>query len=125
MSSIGSGAIVQSEFPLEAREGIEVVQAEHKQFEGKASSAKLAGSEKPEVGWLAATFCQSEDVGKRNFLARSALTQPHALYSQISSHRNYIINIIIFTEITVTTPQVTRVLARLIGGGINLCGDVV
>jgi hypothetical protein len=30
----------------------------------------------------------------------------------------YIINIIIFTEITVTTTQLTRVLARLIGGGI-------
>ncbi len=85
----------------------------------------MAGSEKPEMGWLAATFCQSEDVGKRNFPARSALTQPHASYSQISSHRNYIINIIIFIEITVTTTQVTRVLTRLIRGGINPCGDVI
>jgi hypothetical protein len=71
---------------LEAREGIEVVQAEHKHFEGNARTEKLEmksqQSEKPEVDWLAATFCYSEDVGKRNLLARSALTQPHTPYSQ-------------------------------------------
>ena len=90
MSSIGSGAIVQSEFPLEAREGIEVVQAEHKQFEGKARSEKLemksqqckAGRQREAGSGLAATFCYSEDVGKRNLPARSALTQPRAPHSQ-------------------------------------------
>jgi hypothetical protein len=30
-----------------------------------------------------------------------------------------------FTEITITTPPLTRILNRLIGGGIILCGDVV
>jgi hypothetical protein len=30
-----------------------------------------------------------------------------------------------FTEITITTPPLTRILDRLIGGGIILCGDVV
>jgi hypothetical protein len=84
-----------------------------------------AGRQREAGSGLAATFSQLEDVGKRNFPARSALTQPHASHSQISSHRYYIINIIIFTEITVTTTQLTRVLARLIGGGINPCGDVV
>jgi len=62
--------------------------------------------------------------GNGNFAARSALTQPHASHSQISSHRYYIINII-FTEITVTSTQLTRALARLITGGISPCGDVV
>jgi hypothetical protein len=30
-----------------------------------------------------------------------------------------------FTEITITTPPLARILDRLIGGGIILCGDVV
>jgi hypothetical protein len=30
-----------------------------------------------------------------------------------------------FTEITITTPPLTRILDRLIGGGISLCGDGV
>jgi hypothetical protein len=30
-----------------------------------------------------------------------------------------------FTKITITTPPLTRILDRLFGGGIILCGDVV
>lgn len=30
-----------------------------------------------------------------------------------------------FTEITITTPPLTKILDRLIGGGIVLCGDGV
>ena len=44
---------------------------------------------------------------------------------KFSSHKYYSIKIINFTEITVTTTRLTRVLARLIGGGISPCGDVV
>ncbi len=50
---------MQCGFPLKAREGIEVVQAEHKHSEGNARTEKLEmksqQSEKPEVDWLAAT----------------------------------------------------------------------
>ena len=30
-----------------------------------------------------------------------------------------------FTEITMTTPPLTRIIDRLIGGGIILCDDIV
>ena len=31
----------------------------------------------------------------------------------------------VFTEVTITTPPLTRVFDRLIGGGISLCGNRV
>jgi hypothetical protein len=60
----------------------------------------------------------SDDIGKRNFPARYAQHKVRA--TRLAATDFYI-----FTEITMTTPPLTRVLDRLIGGGIILCDDVV
>jgi hypothetical protein len=60
----------------------------------------------------------SEDVGMRGFsgkISRSHKRRSHTF----SSHRYNT------TEITISTPQLTRIIDRLIGSGISLCGDVV
>jgi hypothetical protein len=55
------------------------------------------------------------------FSGRSA-TRSHKRRSHtFSSHRFYYN----FTEITITTPPLTRILDRLIGGGISLCSNGV
>ncbi len=59
----------------------------------------------------------SEDVAKRDFSGKVRTAT-----SITATHLAATIN---FTEITVTTTQLTRILDRLIGGGISLCGDGV
>jgi hypothetical protein len=53
----------------------------------------------------------SEDLGKREFSGKG----------RAATHRFYYN----FTEITITTPPLTRILDRLIGGGISLYSDGV
>jgi hypothetical protein len=66
-------------------------------------------------------FCPARRMSEAGFPGRSA-TRSHKRRSHtFSSHRFYYN----FTEITITTPPLTRILDRLIGGGINLCGDGV
>jgi len=67
-------------------------------------------------------FCLLEDVGNGN--SRQYLS-PFSYKLCSHSHRFHNINKIKFTEITVTTTQLTRVLARLIEQGISLYGYVV
>ena len=63
----------------------------------------------------------SEDVGKREFSGKvRAATNVAATCLAATDFITYN-----FTEITITTPPLTRILDRLIGGGIILCGDVV
>jgi hypothetical protein len=63
----------------------------------------------------------SEDVGKREFSGKvGAATNVAATRLVTTDFITYN-----FTEITITTPPLTRILDRLIGGGIILCGDVV
>jgi hypothetical protein len=62
----------------------------------------------------------SEDVGKREFSSKGTRSHKRRSYT-FSSHRFYY-NL---TEITITTPPLTRILDRLIGGGISLYGDGV
>jgi hypothetical protein len=58
----------------------------------------------------------SEDVGKRQFSGKvRAATNVAA--TDFTTYN--------FTDITIATPPLTRILDRLIGGGIILCGDVV
>ena len=74
--------LIESGFPLEARVGIEEVGRFKQSINSLREKPEVkagmetqnckAGSEKPEVGWLP-HFAGSEDIGKRNFLARSAL----------------------------------------------------
>jgi hypothetical protein len=58
----------------------------------------------------------SEDVGKREFSGTVRAATNVAATDFITYN---------FTEITITTPPLTRILDRLTGGGIILCGDVV
>jgi hypothetical protein len=57
----------------------------------------------------------SEDVGKREFSGRVRAATSVAATDFITYK---------FTEITTSTPPLTRILDRLIGGGISPCGDV-
>jgi hypothetical protein len=57
---------------------------------------------------------EAEFYGK---ISRSHKRRSHTF----SSHRFYYN----FTEITITTPPLTRILDRLIGRGISLCGDCI
>jgi hypothetical protein len=57
------------------------------------------------------------EAGFSGKISRSHKRRSHTF----SSHRFYYN----FTEITITTPSLTRILDRLIRGGIILCGDVV
>jgi hypothetical protein len=59
-----------------------------------------------------------KDGWETEWYAQPQTSQPHMYFS----HRFFIYN---FTEITITTPSLTRILDRLIGGGISLCGDDV
>lgn len=62
----------------------------------------------------------SDDVGKWKFPERSS--HSHKCHSHtVSSHKCYYS----LNEFTITTPLLTRILNRLNGRGIILCGDVV
>jgi hypothetical protein len=75
---------------------------------------------------LPVTFGWSEDVGKQEFSGKIRPYSATSVASTILAATGItVFTIINFTEITVTATQLTRVLARLIGGGISPCGDVV
>lgn len=66
------------------------------------------------------TFCFARKMsGSGKFREDSA--QPQHCSHTFSSHRFYYN----FTDITIATPPLTRIFNRLIGGGINSCGDGV
>jgi hypothetical protein len=68
-----------------------------------------------------ATFCSNRRMsGNRNFPARYA--QPNVAATRLAATDFIIYN---FTEITITTPPLTRILDRLIRGGISLYSDGV
>ena len=79
-----------------------------------------------------ASYCRKvESLAAHRATFRSSLigvcretqgTRSHKRRSHTFSSHKFIKDL---TEVTITTPSLTRVLNRLIGGGISLCGDSV
>jgi hypothetical protein len=89
----------------------------------KAGSEKLGSSLRQKHYWLYtgplfALIGGCREIGIFRQGMRSHKHRSHPF----SSHRFILYN---FTEITITTPPLTRILDRLIGGGISLYSDVV